>query len=174
MALFAVSGAIAIPHQAPVPQDVMILTHRLNFTMCQQLIQFANHTCRVALSTNETLKPWDNVLFNAFSEALRTYRMQYAHFFDMENKDVGYTLSVRSKQDAEATPSFLGASRYTVGAIVMLNDDVAGGQLSFPRQKILIDPECGKLVIFPNSYVFPFTMTPVRLGHVYFISTYFH
>ncbi len=165
---------MAIPHKAPSPNDVMILENQLNSSICSQLIEFANHTSQVAISTKEALKPWDNMLFDMFSNAFREYRMQYPNFFKMENKDVGYTLSTRSKQDRDAAPGFVGSTQYIVGAVVMLNDDVAGGELSFPRQNLAIQPDCGKLVVFPNSYVFPFTMKPVRLGHVYFISTYFY
>lgn len=40
-------------------------------------------------------------------------------------------------------------------SLIYLNKEYEGGQLYFPIQKKVIEPEKGKLVIFPASYLFP-------------------
>lgn len=40
-------------------------------------------------------------------------------------------------------------------SLIYLNNNYRGGQLVFPTHKKTIEPEIGKLVIFPASYLFP-------------------
>ncbi|MBT7610703.1 MAG: 2OG-Fe(II) oxygenase [Bacteriovoracaceae bacterium] len=54
--------------------------------------------------------------------------------------------------------------------ILYLNDkEFSGGQLIFPVQKEVIEPELGKIVIFPASYMFPHQVAPIALGERYYM-----
>lgn len=44
--------------------------------------------------------------------------------------------------------------RRTLSGILYLNDDFDGGSLSFPVQKIEIEPRPGRLVLFPSNFVY--------------------
>jgi hypothetical protein len=48
----------------------------------------------------------------------------------------------------------------TVAILLYLNTPKSGGELAFPLQKILINPEAGKLVIFPSTYTHPHMVMP--------------
>jgi hypothetical protein len=54
--------------------------------------------------------------------------------------------------------------------LLYLNDkEFSGGQLLFPTQKEVIEPELGKVVIFPASYMFPHQVAPIASGERYFM-----
>lgn len=169
------NGISAIPHEQP-PSDILVLNHVINDTMCQQLMHFGNDSVtRVAISSTESLKPWDMFLFSVFGQAFQQYVLQYNVFYTLEKKDIGYNLMVRTKDNKDLKPNFASTTpKLLVGAIIFLNDNVAGGQLHFPRQNKKIDPECGRFVVFPNSHVFPYAFYPVKLGQLYYVGTYFY
>lgn len=76
-------------------------------------------------------------------------------------KDGSY-LPVHS--DPERTPE--GHTR-TIGMILFLNEDFEGGELIFPKQEVVIQPEKGKLVVFPMSYMYPHLVNNVTGGDRY-------
>lgn len=45
-------------------------------------------------------------------------------------------------------------------SVLMYLQDVQGGELYFPMQKVIIKPEPGLLVIFPTSFTYPHTVLP--------------
>ncbi len=49
-----------------------------------------------------------------------------------------------------------------------------GGGLSFPRQKVIVKPEPGSLVVFPANYVYPHESLPVTSGTKYSIVTWLY
>lgn len=54
--------------------------------------------------------------------------------------------------------------------LVYLNDECFdGGQLVFPYQKKVINPEKGKMLLFPASYMFPHQVVPLSGGDRYFV-----
>jgi hypothetical protein len=55
-------------------------------------------------------------------------------------------------------------------SLIYLNDkEFTGGQLIFPIQKRVIEPEKGKLIIFPASYMFPHQVLHIAGGDRFFI-----
>ncbi len=65
-----------------------------------------------------------------------------------------------------------GASYKSVVSLVgYLNDDYAGGEISFPAHDIIIKPDAGDLVIFPSNYMFMHRAMPVESGIKYSIVT---
>lgn len=54
--------------------------------------------------------------------------------------------------------------------LLYLNDNsFQGGQLLFPYEKRIIQPETGKVIIFPASYLFPHQVAMTSMGNRYFI-----
>lgn len=60
------------------------------------------------------------------------------------------------------------------GAILFLNDNVAGGELSLETVASDISPVCGRVVYFPVTYALPKTIRRVKLGFLYAIIVYFY
>lgn len=54
--------------------------------------------------------------------------------------------------------------------LLYLNDSTFhGGQLIFPYQKKIVEPEAGKVILFPASYLFPHQVAMTSNGNRYFI-----
>lgn len=67
--------------------------------------------------------------------------------------------------------------RLLFGALVFLNDNVAGGELSIQTgapQPVVLQPECGRLVMFPFTFAVPKTIRRVRVGTLYLLSVAFY
>jgi hypothetical protein len=134
--------------------DIMIINHVLTENDCSEIIS--------------NVSAWDSRLYVIFSTAIQEYAQQYDPIPPI-TQDNGYKLM-------NTTPTTLYIdTNHMVGAILMLNDNVAGGQWYFPRQKEIadIEPTCGKLIMFPSGYTHPRATKLIRLGVEWFISTYF-
>lgn len=159
----------AVPHQHRKVQDILVFERMMGHKLCTDLIQLSKHATNTTHSNTE-----DREVFEVITDLIKTYVRQYAMFFDTKNQDVGYHLRNRTVDSAQAVPNFHKNPRMLVGVIALLNSDVAGGELDFPRQSVTIIPQCGKIVVFPNHYSFPWLFQPVRLGIMHFMISYFY
>jgi hypothetical protein len=57
--------------------------------------------------------------------------------------------------------------------LVYMNDDYDGGELCFPRQRIMLKPRGGSLVLFPSGFDYPHVACPVRSGTKYCVVSWF-
>lgn len=55
----------------------------------------------------------------------------------------------------------------TIGMVVFLNHDFSGGELIFPEQERVITPECGDIVVFPVSHLYPHMVNAISGGKRY-------
>ena len=56
-----------------------------------------------------------------------------------------------------------------VSAVYFLNDNYLGGELNFPRFKISIKPNANQMILFPSSYVYNHSVSPIIEGEKYSI-----
>jgi hypothetical protein len=61
----------------------------------------------------------------------------------------------------------LGSGDEQISAVIYLNDDYEGGQISFPTHDIEISPETGDLIIFPGNLNYAHEVKPVISGNRY-------
>lgn len=57
--------------------------------------------------------------------------------------------------------------RRTVSTIYYLNDNYSGGEINFPRFNITIKPKSNQMLIFPSTYVYNHSVSPVVDGTRY-------
>jgi hypothetical protein len=62
-----------------------------------------------------------------------------------------------------------GYPRCDISAVLYLNDDYSGGELSFVKQKIKIKPKAGSVVIFPSTEKFTHYVNKITFGMKFFV-----
>lgn len=56
----------------------------------------------------------------------------------------------------------------TVSAVIYLNEDYEGGEISFPRlDKLVYKPKSGDIVLFPSNYIYEHSSEPMISGDKY-------
>jgi hypothetical protein len=63
----------------------------------------------------------------------------------------------------------LGGGEEHMSAVIYLNNEYTGGQISFPTHNIEISPGVGDLIIFPGNLNYPHEVKPVISGKRYTI-----
>jgi hypothetical protein len=61
----------------------------------------------------------------------------------------------------------LGIFNYHIAGLIYLNENYEGGELGFPKQKIVLKPSSGDLVIFPGNMNYPHEVMKVIYGDRY-------
>lgn len=164
---------------------------------CKTIINFARSRQHGAAKTDRPTrvllkhdKAIDGGLYQIFSSHAQAYinAQKTAHLILANGtscKDDGYLLTGFHDDETLSGAERAFPHRLLVdppnaqfGAILFLNDNVAGGQLSIvhgPGEETLtVSPECGKLVMFPSSFALAKMLQHVRLGSLYMVSTYFY
>ena len=65
------------------------------------------------------------------------------------------------------------ARRFLV-VMMYLNDVEEGGTTDFPKLDIVIPPKCGRIVVFPPTWMYRHAGRPVIKGAKYILGTYLH
>ena len=178
-AVFVLFATLASGFLDP-PTDVIVYDGVLNHSACSGLVNEARarmNDSALSISGAEASEwsHWDAVLYNAFSTAIQRYVQSFAsspHTIPFVRGDSGYVLvrytsSMGPQIDAFAYPPAI------VSAVMMLNDDVGGGDFRMPRQQWTTSPTCGRVVMFPSTFTHPWSMTPVRIGELFYVVTSF-
>lgn len=149
-------------------QDISIYENTMNSTTCDVFTSPHKH---FAISKDAAWKPWDDYLYALYAQYLHTYLSTFPVVPPISS-DTGYILCKHNDSKA-MNPSISPDPQMVITGIILLNSDVGGGDIWFPRQKKKIEPACGKMILFPNSYTHPISMEPVRIGNLRFIVTWF-
>ena len=65
------------------------------------------------------------------------------------------------------------ARRFLV-CFLYLNDVEEGGTTDFPKLDLSITPKCGRMLVFPPTWMFRHAGRPVTKGKKYILGTYLH
>lgn len=66
-----------------------------------------------------------------------------------------------------------GVQNYHITGVVYINDDYAGGEISFPTQGVSVKPKKGDLVIFPGNLHYTHEVKEIVSGERYTIPLWF-
>lgn len=148
--------------------DIGIYENIMNSTTCESLVSDAKH---FSLSRHPAWKDWDQYLYTLYGHYLHAYLSAFPVVPNITS-DTGYILCNHNESKA-MNPSMSPDPQMVITGIILLNSNVGGGEIWFPRQKKKIEPQCGKMILFPNSFTHPIAMEPVRIGKLRFIITWF-
>ena len=112
----------------------------------------AFHTCAAAY---KAVNPWCPALHDTGYQLLR------------------YAPGQQFKLHFDQIPKSRRMSARMLSAVAFLNDDFDGGELVFPRQKRVIQPEAGTIVLFPSGWTHPHASQIVGRGVKYSVVCWF-
>lgn len=81
-----------------------------------------------------------------YSNTLRIEPIEYPSTFTIRKYDTGYEMGPHSD-------TYTGSKDFGISAVVYLNDNYEGGELSFPEYNVKLKPEAGSIVMFPSNTV---------------------
>lgn len=67
-----------------------------------------------------------------------------------------------------------GVSTRVLSVLLYLNDDYAGGEITFRQSNVTIKPEAGSLIFFPSNFLYVHEVASVIKGPRYALPTWFH
>jgi len=129
----------------------------------------------ISSKTLPGLAAYERGLLDAFHSCIRYYKLSYNPWLEITD-DTGYEiLRYREGEKFDAhIDAIVGRHEgfRQLSGLAYLNDDYAGGELTFPRQQVRIKPEAGDIVLFPSNFCFPHASTPVTQGTKYAVVTW--
>jgi len=132
----------------------------------------STHPWAVSISHNETMRAWDTLIFETIHGMARDF-LQATPSLPNTLDDTGYMLLRLLPENGTIPPHFDPYSCAVVNVILLLNDNVGGGELWWPVQNKRVAPQCGTVVFWPNAYTHPLGIDRVRVGALHFIQTSF-
>lgn len=154
---------------------IMLQHHVLTEQECKQIISqipVAASPSVLPISALPEWAAWDKRIFEVIHNAFLSYAEPY-NYKEENLEDSGYRLVRLSPLNDTVGPAVMGeAAAAVLFAVVLLNDDVAGGEWWFPFQASReTTPKCGTLLMFPNQFTHPWGIRKVRLGTLHFLWT---
>lgn len=135
-----------------------------------------NEFLPLTAQADASLGPWEIAVRDCFHAAASTYATAVEHL--TLRSDLGYQVLRYGvgQEFREHIDVFPGASVYgqrQLTALLYLNDDFEGGELTLPQQNLEYNPRAGSLLLFPSGFCFPHSSRPVRRGTKYSCVTWF-
>jgi len=93
-------------------------------------------------------------------------------------QDTGYQLlryqpGQQFKEHIDAIPGHPSWGARVLSGVLFLNGNFEGGELAFPRQKQIIKPLAGDVVLFPSNFTHPHASRTVEKGVKYSVVCWF-
>jgi len=107
----------------------------------------------------------NNLFFKSFDPIEKDYMSMYgigSEWHDSYNI-LKYGIGQKFTNHIDDHPSY----HRRISTIYYLNDDYVGGELNFPRFNITFKPKANQMVIFPSTYVYNHSVSPVIDGERY-------
>jgi hypothetical protein len=103
---------------------------------------------------------------NLFLENLVPIEHDYQHGYDIgcawhdDYQILKYGVGQKFTNHIDDHPDF----HRIVSTLYYLNDDYSGGEINFPRFDISFKPKANQMIIFPSTYVYNHSVSPVTEG----------
>jgi Rps23 Pro-64 3,4-dihydroxylase Tpa1-like proline 4-hydroxylase len=133
-------------------------------------------------------KTTDEEKFDSASESIRLIYSLLKNTLSSYGEDYAKSLgiSLGAQMPISISKYFTGASMGVhtdsspnpttehISAVLYLNDDYSGGEISFPDQDVLIKPRAGSLIIFPSTPPFFHESKEITKGTKYMSPAFWH
>lgn len=107
----------------------------------------------------------NNLFFEAFEPIEKDYLSSYGIFSTWHDQYgiLKYGKGQQFTNHIDDHPSY----HRRVSTVYYLNDDYTGGEINFPRFNITFKPKANQMIIFPSTYVYNHSVSPVIEGERY-------
>jgi hypothetical protein len=124
----------------------------------------------------EDLYEISNSLYKGLDAAKEHYSSILYPFAQANLKSREYSLHLLRYEEGGHLPPHqdVGVSSRALSAVIYLNDDYTGGEISFPQSKVTIKPEAGSIVFFPSNFIYVHEVFPIKSGVRYSLPHWWH
>lgn len=127
-----------------------------------------NYAASIDINYSEIFKLINNLYLSAIKDYSNRFEINENLYFSDD-----FIISKFSKgQSCELQFSGYTETGRTVSAILSINDDYEGGEISFVNFDFSIKPKSGTLIIFPSNYAYAYMENIVTNGTKYNVSTH--
>lgn len=118
------------------------------------------------LNFQETfLKNINNIFFEHFDPIEKDYMSSYGIFADWHDSYgiLKYGEGQQFTNHIDDHPSY----HRRVSTVYYMNDNYTGGEINFPRFNVTLKPKANQMIVFPSTYVYNHSVSPVTSGERY-------
>jgi hypothetical protein len=110
-------------------------------------------------------KNLNNLFFESFDLIEKNYMSSYGIFSEWHDSYgiLKYGEGQQFTNHIDDHPSF----HRRVSTVYYLNDNYIGGEINFPRFNISLKPKANQMLVFPSTYVYNHSVSPVIQGERY-------
>ena len=107
----------------------------------------------------------NNIFFESFDPIEKDYLSSYGIFSEWHDSYgiLKYGECQQFTNHIDDHPSY----HRRVSTVYYLNDNYTGGEINFPRFNITLKPKANQMIIFPSTYVYNHSVSPVIEGERY-------
>lgn len=107
----------------------------------------------------------NNIFFESFDPIEKDYLSSYGIFSEWHDSYgiLKYGEGQQFTNHIDDHPSY----HRRVSTVYYLNDNYTGGEINFPRFNITLKPKANQMIIFPSTYVYNHSVSPVVEGERY-------
>jgi Rps23 Pro-64 3,4-dihydroxylase Tpa1-like proline 4-hydroxylase len=116
-------------------------------------------------NASEFSKDMSKIFFTAFDDIEKRYMAEHKTYCP-DHTNYSILRYTRGQHFVDHIDDFPGIDR-RVSSVYYLNDDFTGGSISFPRFNITYQPVANQLLLFPSTYVYNHSISPVEEGTRY-------
>ena len=107
----------------------------------------------------------NNIFFESFDPIEKDYLSSYGIFSEWHDSYgiLKYGEGQQFTNHIDDHPSY----HRRISTVYYLNDNYTGGEINFPRFNITFKPKANQMIIFPSTYVYNHSVSPVIEGERY-------
>jgi hypothetical protein len=107
----------------------------------------------------------NNIFFENFNPIEKNYMSSYGIFSEWHDSYgiLKYGEGQQFTNHIDDHPSY----HRRISTVYYLNDNYTGGEINFPRFNITFKPKANQMIIFPSTYVYNHSVSPVIEGERY-------
>lgn len=153
---------------AKVTSDGEIRTNYSKRDTSQMIIPYQSEFKEIPVDA-EKYKSFAINLSNLFLKSFDVIEKDYMNTYGvgLEWHDVYYVLKYGVGQQFTNHIDDSSSDHRRVSTAYYLNDNYLGGEINFPRFNITIKPKANQMIVFPSTYVYNHSVSPVTDGTRY-------
>jgi len=107
----------------------------------------------------------NNIFFNSFDPIEKDYMANYGIFTTWHDQwaILKYGAGQKFTNHIDDHPDY----HRRISTVYYLNDNYTGGEINFPRFGITFKPKANQMIVFPSTYVYNHSVSPVVEGQRY-------